>query len=87
MSRLNEKERTLLALRFFENNSGAETAVLAGMQEWAARKRVDRAVEKLRKFFTKRGVVLSAAVMTGAISANSVQAAPVALAKSITASR
>jgi uncharacterized protein (TIGR03435 family) len=42
-------------------------------------------VEKLRRFFTKRGVVLPAAVLTAAISANSVQAAPVALAKAVTA--
>jgi RNA polymerase sigma factor (sigma-70 family) len=85
MSRLNEKERALLALRFFENKSGAETAASAGMQEWAARKRVERAVEKLRNFFTKRGVVLSSKAVTDSISANSVQAAPVALAKAITA--
>jgi uncharacterized protein (TIGR03435 family) len=42
-------------------------------------------VEKLRAFFTQRGIVLPAAVMTAAISANSVQAAPVALAKTVTA--
>src|SRR5580700_2657692 len=56
MSRLNESERTLLALRFFENKSAVETAALLGINEWAAHKRVKRAVEKLRKFFTKRGV-------------------------------
>lgn len=85
MARLNEKERTLLALRFFENKSGAETAALLGIQEWAAHKRTARAVEKLRVFFAKRGVVLPAAVLTAAISASSVQAAPVALAKTATA--
>ena len=42
MSRLNEKDRTLLALRFFENKSGAETAKLLGIQEWAAHKRLNR---------------------------------------------
>jgi hypothetical protein len=46
---------------------------------------VNRAVEKLRGFFTKRGVVLPAAVLTAAISANSVQAAPAVLAKTATA--
>jgi uncharacterized protein (TIGR03435 family) len=83
MTRLGEKERTLLALRFFENKSVAETAAIFGIQEWAARKRVERAVEKLRRFFAQRGVVLPSAVLTGAISANSVQAAPEALAKSV----
>jgi hypothetical protein len=46
------------------------------VSEAAAQRRVLRAVEKLRRFFTKRGVVLPAAVLTAAISANSVQAAP-----------
>ncbi|MEP6663822.1 MAG: hypothetical protein ABJC04_09180, partial [Verrucomicrobiota bacterium] len=40
-------------------------------------------LEKLRKIFTKRGVTLSALVIAGAVSANSVQAAPVGLAKTI----
>jgi hypothetical protein len=47
--------------------------------------RVNRALEKLRKFFTKRGVSSTTAIIAGTISANSVQAAPVALAKSVTA--
>lgn len=85
MTRLNESERTLLALRYFENRSGAEAAAAVGMEEWAARKRVGRAVEKLRKFFARRGVVFSAAAVTGAISANSVHAAPAALAQTVTA--
>jgi RNA polymerase sigma factor (sigma-70 family) len=85
MARLNEKERALLALRFFENKTGAETAALLGIQEWAAHKRVNRAVEKLRRFFTNRGIIFPAAVLATAISANSVQAAPVTLAKTVTA--
>jgi uncharacterized protein (TIGR03435 family) len=85
MTRLGEKERTLLALRFFENKSGAETAALLGIQEWAAHKRAARALEKLRRFFLKRGIDSTTAIIAGAISANSVQAAPIGLAKSISA--
>jgi hypothetical protein len=55
------------------------------VSEAAAQRRVLRAVEKLRRFFTKRGVVVPAAVLTAAISANSVQAAPALLAKTATA--
>jgi uncharacterized protein (TIGR03435 family) len=40
-------------------------------------------LEKLRKFFTKRGIVSTTAILAGAISANSVQAAPVGLAVKI----
>jgi RNA polymerase sigma factor (sigma-70 family) len=43
MTRLNEKDRTLLALRYFENKTGAETAALLGIQEWAVHKRTARA--------------------------------------------
>jgi len=85
MSRLSENERTLLALRFFENKSAAETAALLGVQEWAAHKRLSRAVEKLRKFFAGRGVRISAAVLTALISANSLQAAPAKLAQTVVA--
>ena len=85
MSRLNEKERTLLALRFFENRSGAEAAAILGIGEWAARKRGERALDKLRKYFFKHGVTSTTATLAKTISANSVQAAPVALAKTVTA--
>jgi hypothetical protein len=46
--------------------------------------RVNRALEKLRKFFMKRGIDSTTAVIAEQISANSVQAAPVALAKAVT---
>jgi hypothetical protein len=62
-----------------------EVGAALGGSEGAAKTRVNRAVEKLRLYFTKRGVVLPAAILTAAISANSVQAAPVALAKTVTA--
>jgi RNA polymerase sigma factor (sigma-70 family) len=85
MSRLAEHDRTLLALRFYENKTGAEAAALMGIREEAAHKRTARALEKLRKFFTKRGVTLSSVAIAGAVSANSVQAAPVGLTAKITA--
>jgi hypothetical protein len=85
MSRLGERDRTLLALRFYENKTGAEAAALMGIGAEAAHKRTARALEKLRKFFFKRGVNSTTAVIAGQISANSIQAAPVALAKFVTA--
>jgi alpha-L-fucosidase len=44
-----------------------------------------RAVEKLRRDFFKRGINVSTAALSGAVLTRSVQAAPVALAKSVTA--
>lgn len=82
MGRLGEADRNAIVLRFFENRTPQEVAAALKLNEVTARKRVSRALEKLRTFFAKRGVVLTAAIIAGAISGNSVQAAPVALAKS-----
>jgi RNA polymerase sigma factor (sigma-70 family) len=82
---LNEKDRHAIVLRFFQNKSLNEIGAALGASEDAAKMRVNRALERLRKFFTKRGVTLSGTLIAGAVSANSVHAAPVALAKSITA--
>jgi RNA polymerase sigma factor (sigma-70 family) len=80
---LNEKDRHVIVLRFFENHSLAEVGRALGANEDAARMRVNRALEKLHRYFNKRGVSSTTDVLAGAISANSVQAAPVALAKTI----
>ncbi len=85
MSRLGKKDRDAVILRFFKEKSVREVAATLQVNEAAAQRRILRALEKLRKFFTKRGVSSTTAIIAGAISANSVQAAPVALAKTVTA--
>jgi uncharacterized protein (TIGR03435 family) len=85
MELLGEKDRNAIVLRYFENKNSGEVGLALGASEDAAKMRVNRALEKLRKFFTKRGVALSVVAIAGAVSANSVHAAPVALAKSVTA--
>jgi uncharacterized protein (TIGR03435 family) len=85
MGGLGETDRNAVVLRFFENKTAAEVAAALKLTEAAAHKRVNRALEKLRKFFTKRGVSSTTTILAGAISANSVQAAPAMLAKSVTA--
>jgi len=85
MEKLGQKDHDALVLRFFENKTFAEVGATLGASEDAAKMRVNRALEKLRKFFGRRGVSSTTAIIAGTISANSVQAAPVALAKSVTA--
>jgi len=85
MGRLGEQDRNAIVLRFFENKTPREVAVALKLNEVAARKRVSRALEKLRNVFANRGVFSTAAIIGGVISANSVQAAPVVLANSATA--
>ena len=83
MGGLNEKDRNAVVLRFFENRSLREVGAALDASEDAAKMRVNRALEKLRKFFVKRGVALSAVAIGGAMVANSVQAAPVGLTISV----
>lgn len=83
LSRLGEKDRNAVVLRFFENKNLQEVGLALGASEAAAKMRVNRALEKLRKIFTRRGVTLSAALIAGAVSANSVQAAPAGLTATI----
>ena len=85
LAKLGERDRNAIVLRFFENKNLREVGAALGASEDTAKMRVNRALEKLRKFFTKRGVTLSAVAIAGAVSANSIHAAPVALTKSITA--
>src|SRR5882724_9753197 len=85
MEKLGQKDHDALVLRFFENKTFAEIGATFGASEDAAKMRVNRALEKLRKFFTKRGVSSTTAIIAGTISANAVQAAPIGLAKTICA--
>jgi len=78
---LREKDRQAIVLRFYEGRNLREVGLALGASEDAAEKRVNRALEKLRNFFSKRGVSSTTAIIAGTISANSVQAAPVALAE------
>ena len=80
---LNETDRRALLLRYFERRSLAEVGAALALNEDSARKRVDRGLEKLRKFFMKRGVSLSTTAITGAVAANAVKSAPAGLALTI----
>ncbi len=84
MASLGETDRAVLALRYFENKTASEIGHLLKLNEEAAKKRSKRALEKLRKFFQKRGVDSTSAAIAETISANSIQIAPVALAKTVT---
>jgi RNA polymerase sigma factor (sigma-70 family) len=76
MTRLRDRDRDALVLRFFENKSMKEIADTLGLEERTAQKRVRRALEKLRGSFARRGITFSAALISSAIAANSVNAAP-----------
>ncbi len=85
MKRLGRKDHDAIVLRFFEGRTFSEVGAALGASEDAAKKRVSRALEKLRAFFAKRGISSTGAMIAEAVSANSIQTAPAALAKSLAA--
>jgi RNA polymerase sigma factor (sigma-70 family) len=58
---LNSRDRDALLLRFFQNQSLRDVGTAMGVSEDAAKQRVCRAIEKLRKSFARRGVTTSSA--------------------------
>jgi RNA polymerase sigma factor (sigma-70 family) len=85
MAQLGEKDHNAVVLRFLEGRSFKSVSAALGTSEAGAKMRVNRALEKLRAFFKRHGIMVSVAMIAGAVSANSVQAAPVGLASSVTA--
>jgi hypothetical protein len=85
LGQLGDKDRNAVVLRFFNDQSLAEVGAALGVSEDAAKMRVNRAVEKLRVFLSRRGVATSASTMVGAVLANSIQPAPDGLAAAATA--
>ena len=59
LSHLNDVDRSAVVVRFLQGRSFAEVGAATGTSEEAARKRVGRAVEKLRLIFMKQGIVPS----------------------------
>ncbi len=84
LARLRAKDHDAIVLRFFEQKSFKQIGGALGLSENSARMRVARALERLRGFFARRGVALSAVTVGAALSAHAVQAAPPGLVASVT---
>jgi RNA polymerase sigma factor (sigma-70 family) len=70
---LRPDEREAIVLRFFSGRTFSEIGATLTLSEEAARKRVDRALEKLHATMLRRGVTSTVAALGGALSAASVQ--------------
>ena len=82
---LREKDRAAIILRFFENKTLAEVGGALGLTEDAARMRVSRALEHLRRFFALRKVALPTGAITTLMIAQPTHAVPAGLAASVKA--
>jgi RNA polymerase sigma factor (sigma-70 family) len=83
MHELSEPDRNAVLLRYFEGRQLAEVGIKLGLGEDAARKRVGRALEKLREVLARRGVTSSTAALAALFASQAVTAAPAGLAASI----
>ena len=85
LDEMDPADRDALLLRFFEKRSHKEIGDLLGSGEEAARKRVTRALDKLRESLARRGVTASASAFSATVLANGIHAAPAGLAAAISA--
>ena len=67
IARLREPERSGVVLHYFQNRTHAEVGDALGLSAGAARKRVERAVEKMRLTLSARGVVATGAAVVASI--------------------
>lgn len=79
-------DRDALLLRFFEESNFATIGVALGISADAARKRVDRGLERLREYLVKRGITTTSVALSGALSAHAIEAIPSGFAGSLVAS-
>jgi RNA polymerase sigma factor (sigma-70 family) len=80
---MKESDRIAIVLRFLENRSLREVGEALGLQENAARMRVDRALEKLRGLLARRGITSTGAGLAGALAVGVILPAPSAFAATV----
>lgn len=83
MQQLNEGDREVILLRYFQNRTYPDIGEQMGVGENGARMRAERALEKLRRVLSQRGLTTTGAVAT-MLSTHAVIAAPAGLAGTIT---
>lgn len=86
VSSLGERDRTAVVLRFFSGKSYADIGAQLGVGEDAARMRVERALEKLRRRLTGKGAASSGAALATVLAQKGVMAAPSGLGAACVAS-
>src|SRR5664279_3479939 len=80
---LSADDRSAILLRFYEKMPLRQVGEKLGVSEEAAKKRVSRAVEKLRQFLDRRGVKLSGVGLAAVLAEKTVQTASAALAGTV----
>jgi RNA polymerase sigma factor (sigma-70 family) len=82
LEKLSETDRDLVMLRFFAEKSYKDLAGSLGVSEETARKRISRAIDRLRGILGGRGLKVSSLALAAAFAAHGVKAAPPGIAAS-----
>lgn len=69
IARLPKIDQAGVLMHYFEERSHAEIGIALGLSADAARKRISRAVEKMRSFLSDRGVVMGAGALAASLTA------------------
>ncbi len=77
LAELGESDRDAIVLRFLQQKSLRDVAVALGTTEEAAKKRVQRALERMRSMLLRQGVTISVALLAAGLAKMPVTAAPV----------
>jgi RNA polymerase sigma factor (sigma-70 family) len=85
LDRLNEVDRRAILLRYFSGHSFAQIGVELQASEDASRKRIERAIENLRRQFARRGVTTTASALAVALANAPAVAVTESLVVSVTA--
>jgi len=80
MHELSADDREAVLLRYFERRPIAEIGTRLGLTEDTARKRVARAIDKLRGNLAKRGITSTVGALSAVLSERTVSAAPAGMA-------
>lgn len=83
MDELPERDREAILLRFFHGRPFAQIGAAFGLSEEAARKRVERALNRLRETLARRGIRSTSAALGAMLSGEAALAAPAGLASSV----
>lgn len=84
MAELDEAERAVLVLRYFEDRSLRSVGRELEISEDAARMRVNRALDRLRTVFAQQGITVSSALLA-TLLASTTTSPPLGLAAGVTA--
>lgn len=83
LAKLSESDRDAVILRFLQQRSFRDLAKTLGISEEAAKKRVSRGLERLRRLLASRGVAIPAAALAAGLTQMPVTAAPAAFSSAL----